>query len=262
MTQEQLDSPLQAGAPRQAAREGRGSTPETGAPEAAPGGDGYRPPYPLFICLDGQPVTVVGAGRVAQRKVETLLLHGAVVTVVAPQATRELQELSERGAIAWERREYRDGDLAGALLAFGATSDRAVNERVYEEACRRTMLVNVVDVPDLCNAIVPSVMRRGRLQVAVSTDGASPETAKSIRHDLEDRFEPWWETYMDSLAAMRAEIKRRVDGPASRRAPLYRAVLSDGLVAEQARRGQVVDVDRTFERVVAPLLRKGRQGLA
>jgi precorrin-2 dehydrogenase/sirohydrochlorin ferrochelatase len=238
-----------------AAKDEDRSTPEQAKQDGQDGRSGcHCAPYPLFIALQGQPVVVIGAGRVAQRKIVVLLERGARVRVIAPEATEEVASLAQKGAIAWEKRAYREGDLEGSLIAFAATADRSVNERVFSEAQARTMLVNVVDVPELCNAIVPSVMRRGRLQIAVSTDGASPETAKNIRKELEERYPAWWETYMDSLAEMRLEIKRRVSGPASRRKPLYQAVLDDDAILGAAKRGEKIDASETFERVVCPML--------
>ncbi len=215
---------------------------------------GYCPPYPLFIQLVGQPVVVIGAGEVAQRKIQTLLSRGARVRVVAPEATDEVRRLADDGAIAWERRPYEEGDLAGALVAFAATSDRAVNERVYAEATARPMLVNVVDVPDLCNAIVPSIMGRGRLQVAVSTDGASPETAKAIRRGFEERFPAWWEQYMDLLHEVRLLVKDRVGGPSAGRARLYRAVLDDERARAACAAGDAPSAEDVYASVVAPLV--------
>lgn len=223
------------------------------------GAGDYLPPYPLYICLSGQPVVVVGAGEVALRKIQALLEHGASVRVVAPQATPAVRDLDRDGAVRWERRPYREGDLAGALLAVVATSDPQVNRAAFQEASARAMLVNVVDVPQLCNAIVPSVMRRGRLQVAVSTDGASPEVAKEVRRDIEERYPAWWEGYLDVLAQMRLMVKDRVPGQSAARAPLMRALARDEALRAQAAAGQPVDPEQVWDRVVAPLLADARQ---
>lgn len=213
------------------------------------------PYYPLFIDLHDQPVVVVGAGAVAERKVNTLLEHGARVTVIATEATPAIQELAQQGRLTWHERAYEPGDLTGALLAIAATSSRAVNEAVYSEAAARPMLVNVVDVPDLCNAIVPSIMERGNLEIAVSTCGASPETAQSIRHGLEDRFPAWWADYMKVVGEVRTLVKQRVHGPASARSPLYRAVLESDL-RDRIAAGERPDAEDVYRRTVAPLIAK------
>lgn len=213
------------------------------------------PPFPLFIDLSGAHTTVVGAGAVAERKIATLLEHGAHVTVVAPEATEAVRAWARDGRLAWRDRPYRTGDLAGALLAIGATSSRAVNETVHAEACARTMLVNIVDVPDLCNAIVPSVMRRGSLQIAVSTAGAAPSVARDVRRELELRYPAYWERYLDVLGDVRALIKQRVEGPAEKRAPLYEATAQGGLL-ERIAAGEDPSAEEVYNTFVEPLLEK------
>lgn len=213
------------------------------------------PPFPLFIDLSGAAVTVVGAGAVAERKIATLLDHGAHVTVVAPEATEAVRAWARDGKLAWRNRPYRTGDLEGALLAIGATSNRTVNEAVHAEACARTMLVNIVDVPDLCNAIVPSVMRRGSLQIAVSTAGAAPSVARDVRRELELRYPAYWERYLDVLGNVRALIKQRVEGPAEKRAPLYEATVQGNLL-ERIAAGENPSAEEVYNAFVEPLLAK------
>lgn len=213
-------------------------------------------PYPLFADLAGEPVTVVGGGAVAERKVCTLLEHGARVTFVAPEATPVLAGLAAEGSVAWVRREYEPGDLADALLVVCATDDTAVNESVYAEAQGRHQLVNVVDVPALCNFIVPSVLRRGRLQIAVSTGGASPSAAREIRRSLEREFPDYWEDYLDLMAELRCIIKSRVMGPMERRAPLYEAVQSSDLL-DRIAAGERPDAEQVYRTLVEPLLEGG-----
>lgn len=218
-------------------------------------GDAKRyAPYPLYLYIDGQRVVVVGGGRVAQRKVRTLLAHGAQVTVVAPQVTDEIRALAGEGRVAWVPREYRDGDLAGARLVFSTTDDRAIDEAVAAEAQRCNIFANVADVPDLCTAVVPSIMQRGRLQIAVSTQGASPGTARDIRRALEDEYPAWWEPYLDLLAQVRALIKQRVAGPASVRTPLYAAMAGDAEVRRRVAAGEHFAAEEAYDLVVAPLV--------
>ena len=138
--------------------------------------------YPLFLELNGQPVIVVGAGKVATRKVRTLLAAGANVTVIAPVATPALRRLKK---ISWLRRRYQTGDLRGARLVVAATDDLAVNRQVCAEAHRRQQLVNCAAPPDAGNFIVPSIVRHGAFTIAISTGGASPAAAKALRQKLE-----------------------------------------------------------------------------
>lgn len=209
--------------------------------------------FPLFVRLDGERVVVVGAGDVAARKVGDLVAHGARVTVVAPEACDVIRELASAGTISWMQRSYRLGDLAGSLLCVVATNDRSVNEAAFEEASASSILVNVVDVPELCTCIVPSVLKRGRLQIAVSTGGAAPAVARNIRHRLEEEFPDWWEDYLDLMAEVRTIVKQRVPGPSHMRTPLYEALASSGLENRMAA-GERPCAQAVYNDVVAPLL--------
>ncbi len=150
------------------------------------------PFYIACLRLEGRQCLVVGGGEVGLEKVEGLLACGASVTLVAPEAHPALVELALEGSITWERREYRDSDLDGCLIAIAATADTDVNIAVFEGAERRAMLVNVVDVPPLCNFILPAIVRTGPLAVAISTAGASPALAKRMKREIGELFgEPY-----------------------------------------------------------------------
>jgi siroheme synthase-like protein len=150
---------------------------------------------PLYIAclrLTGRRCIVIGGGPVGLEKVEGLLACDAHVTLVAPEARAELVQLALEGAIRWEQREYEPGDLEGALIAIAATDDTDLNVRVFEDAEARSMLVNVVDVPPLCNFILPAIVRTGPLAVAISTAGASPALAKRMKREIGELFgEPY-----------------------------------------------------------------------
>jgi siroheme synthase-like protein len=146
---------------------------------------------PLYIAclrLDGRGCLVVGGGEVGLEKVEGLLACGGDVTVIAPKVEEALAEYAAEGSIRWERREFVDADLDGRFLAIAATSETDVNIAVYEGAERRAMLVNVVDVPPLCNFILPAIVRTGPLAIAISTSGASPALAKRIKREIAETF--------------------------------------------------------------------------
>jgi precorrin-2 dehydrogenase/sirohydrochlorin ferrochelatase len=146
---------------------------------------------PLYIAclkLSGRSCLVVGGGEVGLEKVEGLLACDGDVTLVAPDAVEELSELAAEGSIRWEQREFRDADLDGRFLAIAATSTTDVNIAVYDGAERRAMLVNVVDVPPLCNFILPAILRSGPLAIAISTAGASPALAKRIKREIAESF--------------------------------------------------------------------------
>ncbi len=150
---------------------------------------------PLYIAclrLSGRNCLVVGGGEVGLEKVEGLLACDADVTLIAPDAIDELARLADEGSIAWERRTYEHADLEGKFMAIAATDDTDVNISVYEEAERRAMLVNVVDVPPLCNFILPAIVRTGPLAIAISTAGASPALAKRMKREIAETFgEPY-----------------------------------------------------------------------
>ncbi len=150
------------------------------------------PFYIACLRLKGRRAVVVGGGDVGLEKVEGLLACDADVTLVSPEAHPELVALSLEGSIRWERRVYASGDLEGALIAIAATDDTDLNIRVFEDAEQRAMLVNVVDVPPLCNFILPAIVRTGPLAVAISTAGASPALAKRMKREIGELFgEPY-----------------------------------------------------------------------
>ncbi|HYZ81389.1 MAG TPA: bifunctional precorrin-2 dehydrogenase/sirohydrochlorin ferrochelatase [Solirubrobacteraceae bacterium] len=150
------------------------------------------PFYIACLRLKGRRCLVVGGGDVGLEKVEGLLACDADVTLVAPEAHPALRELAQEGSIRWERRAYEPGDLDGCLIAIAATNDSEVNIGVFDDAEQRAMLVNVVDVPPLCNFILPAIVRTGPLAVAISTAGASPALAKRMKREIADLFgEPY-----------------------------------------------------------------------
>lgn len=132
------------------------------------------PTYPVSLVLQDRAALVVGGGAVATRKVEGLLPAGAHVTVVAPEVTEALRALADAGRCAWRAKAYDAADLSGADIVFVATDDEDVNAQAYRDASGAHLMVNVADRPELCTFFLPSVLRRGKLSIAVSTEGASP----------------------------------------------------------------------------------------
>lgn len=169
--------------------------------------------YPLFLDMAGLPALVVGGGAVGLRKVRTLLEHKARVTVVAVEASAALRQLAARGRIALHERPFRTSDLRGKRILYVATNDRALNRRIRADGRRRGILTNVVDDPELCDFIVPSIVRRGRFVAAVSTEGACPAYAKRLRRELEKQFDPAYGQYVALLASARRAILRRAADP-------------------------------------------------
>jgi precorrin-2 dehydrogenase / sirohydrochlorin ferrochelatase len=193
-----------------------------------------RPPgpgkvfYPMFVDIEGRRVLVVGGGPVGTEKVEKLIDHGAVVRLVAPRVTAELAAMVASGAVAEHRaRAYRSDDLEGCFLVIAATNLDAINRIVWQDAEARNMPCNVVDVPPLCNFIVPSLVRRGELALAISTGGASPVVAKHIRRELEEAYGPEWEALVSLLREVRDELKVRYPDMPSRRDAVERLMEAD-----------------------------------
>src|SRR5690242_20364382 len=171
------------------------------------------PLYMAALKLKGRRCLVIGGGDVGLEKIEGLLLCDGDVHLVAPKAIDEVAGLAEEGSISWDRREFRDSDLDGAFLAVAATDDTEVNISVSEGAERRAMLVNVVDVPPLCNFILPAIVRSGPLAIAISTAGASPALAKRIKAEIAEEYgEPY---------ARLAELLNEVRGWAKGTLPTY-----------------------------------------
>ncbi len=150
------------------------------------------PFYIACLRLEGRNCLVVGGGEIGLEKVEGVLACNGDVTLVAPEANDALRALAAEGSITWEQRPYESADLEGKFMAIAATNDTEVNISVYEDAERRAMLVNVVDVPSLCNFILPAIVRTGPLAIAISTAGASPALAKRIKAEISESFgEPY-----------------------------------------------------------------------
>jgi precorrin-2 dehydrogenase/sirohydrochlorin ferrochelatase len=160
----------------------------------------------MFIKLTGRQVLVVGAGNVGEPKIGGLLETGARIRVVALEATPTVREWARSGEIELELRAFANDDLQGAFLIVAATAVRTLNERIYREAQKLGVLCNVVDVPDLCDFFYPSIVRRGDLQIAVSTAGQSPSLAQKIRQQLEKQFGPAYSPWLAELGETRKLI--------------------------------------------------------
>ncbi|MHB9024823.1 MAG: precorrin-2 dehydrogenase/sirohydrochlorin ferrochelatase family protein [Armatimonadota bacterium] len=155
------------------------------------------PYYPVFLDLRGKRCVVIGGGKVAKRKVDGLLEAGAEVVVIAPRIS------AMPDGVQVIQREYTPSDLDGAMLVIASTDDPGVNDAIFREATARGIWVNVVDVPENCSFILPSVVRRGALRIAISTGGASPALAKRLRKSLEQQFGEEYGALVDLLWRLR-----------------------------------------------------------
>jgi precorrin-2 dehydrogenase/sirohydrochlorin ferrochelatase len=169
--------------------------------------------FPMFVKLEGRRVLVVGAGSVGEAKIESLLATGASVRVVAPKATTR--------RIKWEARVYRPADFAGAFLVIAATGSPSLHDEIYAEAQSRGVLCNAVDEPERCDFYFPAVVRRGELQIAISTGGLSPALAQRLRKELEQQFGPEWEEWVAQLGRTREELQSIPMPPEQRKRLLH-----------------------------------------
>jgi siroheme synthase-like protein len=162
--------------------------------------------FPIFLKLDGRPCLVVGAGEIALSKIQSLLEAGGQVRVVAPDARPEVHALAMDGRIEWIARDYEPADLDAIFLVIAATDQPAVNHAVYEEAVRRGVLCNAVDDPPFCDFYFGSVVRRGDLQVAISTAGESPALAQRLRHEIDAQLPEDLGPWLTRLGSLRREV--------------------------------------------------------
>lgn len=179
--------------------------------------------YPIMLAIEGKKAVVVGGGRVAFRKVRNLVDAKAEVTVISPELTGELQGLMSEGEMTWINREFQEGDLEGAMVVIAATDQPEINQRVLEDATDH-QLVNVVDDPKSGNFQVPASLKRGRLTIAVSTDGASPFLAKKIRDDIGEPYPESFDHYLEFLEDCREQVKQTELSPMFRKKILQQLV--------------------------------------
>jgi precorrin-2 dehydrogenase / sirohydrochlorin ferrochelatase len=172
--------------------------------------------FPMFLKLEKRRCLVVGAGEIAESKIAGLLDTGALMRVIAPEATPRVQAWARARKIDWHRRAFRAADLRGMFLVVAATSSAPVHKKIYREARRRGVLCNIVDVPRLCDFYYPAVVRRGALQIAISTSGYSPALAQRLRKELEDLFGPQYEQWLAELGEARDAIYAKKLGPEER----------------------------------------------
>jgi precorrin-2 dehydrogenase/sirohydrochlorin ferrochelatase len=162
--------------------------------------------FPIFLKLAARPCVVIGAGNLAESKIESLQAANAQITVIAPDANERIQNLAAAGEIEYHQRPYADGDLTGSFLVVAATNVPAVNRAVFAEATAKGVLCNAVDDPPFCDFYFPSVVRRGHLQIAISTAGDSPALAQKIRKDINAQLPLDAGEWLADLGNLRREV--------------------------------------------------------
>jgi precorrin-2 dehydrogenase / sirohydrochlorin ferrochelatase len=177
--------------------------------------------FPMFLKLEGRSCLVVGAGKVGESKIRSLLVARAKLRVVAPWATPAVAGWARAGVVQWDAREFQISDLDSTFLVVAGTSSVEVNDLVYREAARRQILCNVVDDPERCDFYYPAVVRRGALQVAISTEGRSPALAQRLRREIEAQLAPVYAGWVDQLGKVRKRLFGRSISPERRRRWLH-----------------------------------------
>jgi len=176
----------------------------------------------MFLKLEGRNCLVLGAGSVGEQKIRSLLDCGAHLRVVAPAASAAVREWAQGGLLTWLQREFESSDLDGVYLVVAATSDVEVNHAIYVESNARGILCNVVDDPPYCDFYYPALVRRGHLQIAISTAGLSPALAQRIRKQLEAEFPPAYAGWVEELGSTREQLFSARGDPEERRQLLHR----------------------------------------
>jgi precorrin-2 dehydrogenase/sirohydrochlorin ferrochelatase len=166
------------------------------------------PYYPIFLDIEERPVVIIGGGNVCARKAETMMNYGARVTIVSPEFTEEIEQWGRDGVLQLRRKTYEDADLEGANIVIASTDDQSVNEQIAADCRRRRIPVNVVDVTPLCEFIVPAIIDKGSVTLAVSTGGKSPALARTLKEDLQRMVGPEYAEVNDALGTLRESAKR------------------------------------------------------
>jgi precorrin-2 dehydrogenase/sirohydrochlorin ferrochelatase len=205
--------------------------------------------YPVVLRLEGKKVVIVGGGKVAERKVTGLLGTGAEVIVVSPEVTDGIERLEREGSIDWKQKSFSDSDINDAFMIFAATNNKELNQLIRSSAGAH-QLVTIADDPAGSNFHVPAHFQRGRLSIAVSTEGASPTLASKIREQLEEQFDDSYTGYLEFLSSKRKWILKEVENGSLKR-KLLKAIVSTEFLTSDNR-------EEDFIRLHDTLLKKER----
>jgi precorrin-2 dehydrogenase / sirohydrochlorin ferrochelatase len=204
--------------------------------------------YPINLDIRDRNCLVIGGGAVGTRKAASLLACGARVTVVSPAVTHRLADLADNRFLQLIKRPYRAEDLDNVFLVIGATDDEELNRRVHRDAETRGILCNIADRPEICNFILPSVVRRGDLTISVSTSGRSPALAKKLRQQLEQTFGEEYRSLLQLMGAIRRELLAETHAPEAHK-PLFEKLVNSDLPA-MIREDRQADIDRLLHEVL------------
>ena len=193
--------------------------------------------FPILLKLKAKKCVVVGAGKIAAAKAAGLVTSGARVEVIGPRAAEWIQSQARAGKVTWRRRRFVAADVEQASLVIAATNSNATNEAVFRACVKRGVWCNVVDDPERCDFFYPAVVRRGPLQIAISTNGRSPALARRLRIELEGQFGSEYGAWVEQVGEMRQKLRRRNLPPAERRRRLEQIASRDSFERFAAQRG-------------------------
>jgi len=205
------------------------------------------PWYPIFIDVENHDVVIIGGGEVCARKAETMMRYGARVTIVSPEFTPEIEGWANDGKLAIRRKRYESNDLDGASIVIASTDDTSVNEQIAADARARKVPVNVVDVTPLCEFIVPAIIEKGSVTIAVSTGGKSPALARTLKEDLNRTIGPEYAEVNDLLGTLRDGAKKVLPTDADRKR-FFDSLIAAGIL-EMMRDGRRGEAHATVQRM-------------
>ena len=222
------------------------------------------PYYPIYLDIENRDVVIVGGGNVCARKAETMMKYGARVIVVSPDFTEEIEGWAREGCLSLKRKRYDHGDLEGANIVIASTDDQQINEQIAADCRARRIPVNVVDVTPLCEFIVPAIIEKGSIQIAVSTGGKSPALARTLKEDLQRLIGPEYAEVNDVLGTLRDGAKRVLPTDVDRK-NFFDGIVAAGILQmlrEGQRREAYETIARACEAAGVPVSDRVRQELA
>ena len=202
------------------------------------------PYYPIYLDIEGRNVLIIGGGNVCARKAETMMNYGAQVTVVSPEFTEEIEGWAREGCLKIHRKMYEAGDLDGATIVIASTDHQSVNEQIAADCRARRIPVNVVDVTHLCEFIVPAIIEKNGIQIAISTGGKSPALARTLKEDLQRTIGPEYAEVNDLLGSLRHSAKAVLPTDIDRKR-FFDAIIAKG-VLEMIRDGRAQQAYETI----------------
>ncbi|HET7711235.1 MAG TPA: bifunctional precorrin-2 dehydrogenase/sirohydrochlorin ferrochelatase [Thermoanaerobaculia bacterium] len=204
------------------------------------------PHYPIFIDVEDRDVVIVGGGDVCARKADTMLRYGARVTVVAPDFSPDIEAHAAADRLKIRRKRWEEDDLEGAVLVIASTDDPEVNTKIAAHCRRLRIPVNVVDVPELCEFIVPAIVDQGSIHLAISTEGKSPALARTIREELQQRIGPEYAELNELLGSLREAAKRTLPTDTDRKR-FFDGILATGVLPmmREGRRSEAIEAIAT-----------------